>query len=574
MSRAFERLPTADEDTQYYGRQSIDVADGVSQYDPHTERRMSDNSSNASLLNRKHNTQRKTKEDDNEKSKPLGKSIKQYSRLVWWMLGMAFAFLYSGYDSVILGALNGIEPYERDLGEWIFNDDPNPDLAKWDWTIPAMWMSIWDGVGPLGQIAGTAFGGWLMDRTGRRSCIMVGSVIGIIAIMDLVMLNKPADKEWRRIMVLIGKVVQGCGIGMIKIGTMAYMSEVTPTSLKGPVMSLVPTFTLIGQLIGAIVIFLVSKDPSSKAYVIPLGSQLLVAIPPLVFAFFLPESPAYLLRKNRQENAYKSLGRLLGPKNDAKAALDKLEHTMEEESKNAVSVSYWDCFKGNDRRRTLIVMFAGCIEFLFGLSLLSSVSTFLERMNMKSSYSLLFLIGGITIGMIANFGSSWTISHFGRRQLVTTSFLITAGLWGVMGFAGIKQFPWTAWFAGGLCVGVIVVCGLGCWPASYAIQGETSSLRLRSKTMSLGALMNNITGIFANIVMPMLYNPDGLDLGAKTGFAFAGLSLFGAGITYLFVPELKGRNELEIDHFFAKGIKSIGSTTWRDTHEEIPLNDA
>ncbi|KAH7134931.1 general substrate transporter [Dendryphion nanum] len=512
--------------------------------------------------------ERKEEEEEEEKKAPLGKSIKQYSTLVWWMLGMSIAILYSGYDSLILGTLNSVDAYQRDWGEWMFNDDPDPAKAKEEWVIPAMWLSLWDGVGPLGQIAGTVLGGWLMDRMGRRFCLMLGSTIGILAILELFFSNRPADKEWRRIMILIGKVVQGFGLGVIKIGTMTYMSEVAPTSLKGPIMSLIPTFTLFGQLIGSVVIFVVSEDLHPRSYLIALGSQWAVAVPPFIIALIIPESPAYLLLKQDRSSALASFKKLLGPRNNATAAVQKMQNTIEEEARNAVKITYWDCFNAANRRRTLIVMFAGCIEFLFGLSLLSSVSYFLQQMDMNSSKSILFLIAGIVIGTIANLGSSWTINYFGRRQLITTSFLITSGLWGIMGFAGIKQFKWTAWFAGGLCIGIVIVCGLGCWPASYAVLGETSSLRLRSKTMSLGALMNNLTGILANTVMPFLYNPDALDLGAKTGFVFAGLSLIGAAFTYMFVPELKGRSALEIDYFFEKGVKAIGSSKWRDTAEE------
>jgi len=571
MSRGFERLPSVDEDdTGYYGRSSIDVTNEILPYDRDTHKQFTDNSS---LLEDRSITDKYAKERE-EKSAPLGKSVKQYSTLVWWMLGMSIAILYSGYDSVILGTLNSVDAYQRDWGEWMFNDDPKPEKAKWEWTIPALWLSLWDGIGPLGQIAGTALGGWLMDRMGRRFCLMMGSAIGVAAILELFFSNRPSDKEWRRIMLLIGKVIQGFGLGIIKIGTMTYMSEVAPTSLKGPTMSLIPTFTLFGQLIGAVVIFVVSEDPEPRSYLIALGSQWAVAIPPFIMAFLMPESPAFLLLQNKKSSALTSFQRLLGPKNDAVAAVEKMQHTIEEEARNAMKVTYWDCFRAANRRRTFIVMFAGCIEFLFGLSLLSSVSYFLQQMDMDSSKSILFLIGGIIVGTIANLGSSWTINHFGRRQLIVTSYLITAGLWGVMGFAGIKQFPWTAWFAGGLCTGIVVVCGLGCWPASYAVLGETSSLRLRSKTMSLGSLMNNLTGILANFVLPFLYNPDAFDLGAKTGFVFAGLSLIGAAFTYFFVPELKGRSPLEIDHFFEKGVNSIGSSKWRDTSEEVPLAGA
>jgi SP family general alpha glucoside:H+ symporter-like MFS transporter len=577
MAHAFERLPTGD--TRCNERPSIDAADEHLSYDPHNHRRIaSTSSSHASLLDHKPSLTAKTTklQDRDSNNLPLGKSIRQNSKLVWWMLGMSIALLYAGFDSVVLSVLNTNDAYKEDFGEWLLNDDPDPEKAKMEWIIPGLWLSLWDGIGPLGQIAGTALGGWFMERFGRKFCLMVGSVIGAVGILDFFLSNKPGDKEMRRIMLLVGKVIQGFGLGVIRVSTMTYMSEVVPTTLKGPIMSMIPTFMLIGQLIGAVVVKFTGDIAGSWSYLVPLASQWVVALPVFLMAIFMPESPAYFLHKKDSASALRAFRRLYGHKHDARAAVDNMEETMQREAVGkADEPSYWDCFKDPaNRRRTFISMFAGSIEFLFGLSLLSSVATFLNIMGMAKGRSQLFMIGGIIIGMFVNFGSSWTTSHFGRRQLITTSFLISAALWGVMGFAGIKQFPWTPWFAGGLMIGVIVACGLGCWPASYALLGEVSSLRLRSRSMSLGALMNNLTGIVANFGQPMLFAADKLDLGAKTGFVFAGLSLFGALFTYFFVPELKGRSAIENDRFFAKGIRSIGSTKWRDTHDDIPMDDA
>ncbi|KAF2187526.1 MFS general substrate transporter [Zopfia rhizophila CBS 207.26] len=568
MSQGFSRLPSIDGDeTRYYSRASLDLT-GTSSYDDF--RRRADAASTASLIDRSDsNKETKTKSEDN--SAPLRESVRQYSTLVWWMLAMSTAILYGGYDSVILGTLNAVPAYQRDFGDWM--QDPKENM-KWEWTIPAIWLSLWDGIGPLGQIAGAALGGWLLDRIGRRFCLLLGSIIGALAILTLFLSNMPADKEWKRIMILIGKVVQGLGLGIVKIETFTYMSEVIPVSLKGAVMSLVPTFTLLGQLIGAIVIFTVSSDDRSLSYMIALGSQWALALPPFLLAFFMPESPAYLLKNKNTHSALTSFTRLLGPKNNPRSALHKMETTMEEEAKNSAKVSYMDCFNTANRRRTFIIIFASCIEFFFGLSLLSSVSYFLQQLGMDASKSILFLIAGIVIGLIANACSAWTVSHIGRRKLTVTTLLITAGLWTVMGFAGIKQLSFTPWLAGGLCTAIVVTCGLGCWPASYAIMGETSSLRLRSKSQAIGSLAQNISGIAMNFMLPYLYNPDAANLGAKTGFLFTALSAIGAVMTYFFVPELKGRSALEIDHLFEKGIKSRGSSNWRNMYEELPLGDA
>ncbi|KAJ4351466.1 uncharacterized protein N0V89_006809 [Didymosphaeria variabile] len=574
MSGRFSRLPSNDAEGRYYqNRESLDLTEPVS-YDDF--RRQSDSDSVKSLIQRDDAAYDVHLEKEKENnSAPLRDSLKQYSTLVWWMLAMSTAILYGGYDSAVLGTLTSVPAYQRDFGEWThtpLKDDPN----HWEDVIPVFWVSIWDGIGPLGGIAGSALGGWFLDRWGRRFCLMMGSIIGIGAILILTLSNKPENKDGKRVMILVGKVMQGFGLGIIKIETFTYMSEVVPVSLKGAVMSLVPIMTLLGQLIGAVIILVCSISDKSSAVMMALASQWAVAIPPLILAYFLPESPAFLLREKKDpQGALKSLGRLLGPKNNAKEALKKLQETLDEEAKNSVRMSYLDCFNAANRRRTFIVMFAGSIEFFFGLSLLSGVSYFLQQLGMDSNKSILFLVAGIIVGLIANTGSTWTVTHFGRRRLTVTTLLITAGLWSVMGFAGIKQYDFTPFLAGGLCTAVIVVCGLGCWPASYAIMGETSSIRLRSRSQALGSLSGSLTNILANTVLPYFYNPDALNLGAKTGFLMAALAGIGALLTYFFVPELKGRSALEIDHLFAKKVRSIGSTNWRDAEmEDIPLKAA
>jgi MFS family permease len=573
MSRGSSKLPYNEDHGLYLNsRTSLDRTE--TSYDDFRGAE-ADAASTRSLINREISME-DTQIKDEDNSAPLRKSLRQYSSLVWWMLAMSTAILYGGYDSVILGTLNAVPAYQRDFGDWMEVPDEN-DKNKmiWEWTIPALWLSLWDGIGPLGQVVGAALGGWLLDRMGRRFCLLLGSIIGAGAILTLMFSNMPANKQWRRIMILIGKVIQGVGLGIIKIETYTYMSEVIPVSLKGAVMSLIPTFTLLGQLIGAVVIFTVSSDDRPLSYLIALGSQFALALPPFILAFFLPESPAYLLKNKNSYGAHQSFARLLGPKNNADTAVRKLQDTLDEEARNAAKVGYIECFNTANRRRTLIVIFAGSMEFFFGLSLLSSVSYFLQQLGMDASQSILFLIAGIVIGLIANAGSAWTLSHIGRRKLTITTLLITSGLWTVMGFAGIKQLEFTAWLAGGLCTAIVVTCGLGCWPASYAILGETSSVRLRSKSQALGSLSGSLSGIAMNAGLPYLYNPDAANMGAKTGFLFTTLSAIGAVLMYLFVPELKGKSALEIDHLFEKGVKAIGSSKWRDTaYDDVPLGNA
>lgn len=102
----------------------------------------------------------------------------------------------------------------------------------------------------------------------------------------------------------------------------------------------------------------------------------------------------------------------------------------------------------------------------------------------------------------------------------------------------------------------IITFSLGAWPASYAIAGETSSLRLRAKTQALGILSYNVASIIFNLILPYIYNPDSGDLRAKTGFVYAGFCLLAFVGTWLWVPEMKGRSVGEIDVMFEMRIKA------------------
>ncbi|ORY10501.1 general substrate transporter [Clohesyomyces aquaticus] len=582
MAQEFHRLPSLDEDgeeSRYYSRTSLDVVDGS--YDQFRRRPDAvDAASTASLLDRKEQTraqaQAEADAESKENSAPLRKALRLYRKLMGWMLLMSIVILYSGFDSAVVSMVQSVKKFQLDFGELQPIENKPDGYGEGEyWEISAKWLSLWDGVGPLGQLAGTFLGGYLIDRIGRRFSLVIGSIIGCIAIAILFFANRFPNKDKKCLMILIGKVVQGLGLGIMKIETFTYMSEVIPVSLKGAVMSFVPTFTLLGQLIGALVVQVTVDFPTPKSYLIPLASQYAVALPPLLFAFFLPESPAYLLKsKNDTTGALKSFKRLLGRKHDANLALQKMKKTLDEEAKNSSNASYAECFNSANRRRTAISFFAGSIEFCFGLSLLSGISYFLQKCGMAHSKSTMFTIIGILAGLVSNSCSTWTVSHIGRRTLIISTLSLTSVWWTVMGFSGIKQFPFTAWIAGGCATAVVVTCGLGCWPASYAVLGETSSIRLRSKSQAIGGLANNLLGIAMNAALPQLYNSDRLNLGAKTGFLFTGLTAGAALITYFCVPELKGRSAMEIDVLFKKGVPARGSKKWKYMYEEIPMGDA
>jgi hypothetical protein len=108
---------------------------------------------------------------------------------------------------------------------------------------------------------------------------------------------------------------------------------------------------------------------------------------------------------------------------------------------------------------------------------------------------------------------------------------------------------------------VISVAGVGVWPAAYVVTSETSSLRLRSKTQGLTWIGGGAVKCAFDLSIPYVYNPDAANLGSKTAFVFFGTALLGLGITWLTVPELKGRSPVDIDRLFEQRLPA-----WRFAH--------
>jgi MFS transporter, SP family, general alpha glucoside:H+ symporter len=490
---------------------------------------------------------------------PLNQALKQYSRAACWVLGLSTVVILWGYDLAVVGAVSSMDPFQRDFGVLDKIED-----GEEKWIIPAIWLALWQAFPSVGQLGGALTAGPLMDRIGRKKCILIGTVLVTISVLIEVLANRASSLTGKRAVFLAGKIIQGLATALMKITTLTWISETVPTCLRGASMSVIPAANLLGQFLGAIIVFGLNSLTTDLGYLIALGMQWIFSIAPFVVAFLLPESPAYLVRGHRIDEAKHSIDRLFSPKNDCNAILERLRVSVDEEERKSEGINYMQCFKGTDLRRTNIIIFANLLPALFGLPLLSSASYFLQQLGMKNSMSLMFLIIGIIVGFIGNLGSAWTSSSMSRRPLTIVTLLISAVFWAAMGITGcISSDKIVSWISAAFLMIIIFTCGLGVWSTSYAIMSETSSLRLRANSQAIGGVAAYLSSIFTNFVLPYLYNPDAANLKAKTGFFFMATSAIGAVVTWAVVPEMKGRSALDIDSLFEEKVSARDSAKWR-----------
>lgn len=104
---------------------------------------------------------------------------------------------------------------------------------------------------------------------------------------------------------------------------------------------------------------------------------------------FAPESPWWLVRQNRHEDAKKSLLRLRSKKDNFNAdeTLALMVLTTEHERELISNGSYLSCFKGVDFRRMSIVVALYCMQIAGGTTLRAYATYFFEQAGLAPDWS-------------------------------------------------------------------------------------------------------------------------------------------------------------------------------------------
>ncbi|CAI7588283.1 unnamed protein product [Penicillium manginii] len=481
--------------------------------------------------------------------------VRRYPKITLYTIGLAIAFLLGGYDSVIVNTVPSISQFQKDFGV-LYGPDKN------EYIIPSMWLSLWSALGAVGQILGALVSPSWQDRSGRRIPMVVGTVVSAAAVAVIYTSYLPTDINARRAVFLIGEIIQGLGVGVLTTTAQTYISETVPTSLRGSAMALCPTFVLLGQLIGALVVFMTSGGDTSSAYLVTFVSMWPFSAITLLIVVLVPESPAFLVRNGRLVDAHRALQKLHSGTRDCAQLVKDLQKTDAQEKEENEKIPWRDCFRRTDLRRTLIVSFVSMMPCFFGFSLLSNASYFLQIVGMDDHNSLMMFVLGISLGLVANAVGVWVANVVGRRTLILSSLSVTSLLWLGMGIAGCWSGVVSIWYTAVTMMFIVVICGVGAWPASFAVVGETSSLRLRAKSQGISTIASDIASILFSFLLPYVYNKDAGNLGAKTGFLFFVICTITTAITWLTVPELKGRTNAEIDHMFKLGLPTRRFRSW------------
>ncbi|KAM3535353.1 hypothetical protein MY4038_001407 [Beauveria bassiana] len=476
----------------------------------------------------------------------LLKSLKLYKKACMWSIFFSTCIVMEGFDLAIIGGLYVYPAFAKKFGE---------PTADGGYELTAAWQSGLSNAALCGQIIGLFAAGVIADRFGYCKTL-IGALFLCICFIFIIFFAESLPQ------LLAGELLVGFPWGVFQTLTTTYAAEVCPTHLRAYLTTYVNLCWVMGQFIASGVLRGMIPLHNKWGYKIPFALQWVWPLPLMVGIWLAPESPWWLVRKERLQEAKKSLHHLTTRNSGVEFRPDEtismMIHTNDMERKIQAGISYSDLFKGVNRRRTEIVTCVWVIQTLCGASLMGYSTMFYRQAGLATENAFNMSLVQYAIGFIGTILSWFLMTRFGRRSLylygqcVLFTLLVSIG---GAAFAGRHNIA-AQWAIGSMLLVYTFVYDCTVGPVCYSLVSEISSSRLRTKSVVFARNMYNIAGIATNILTPRMLNPTAFNWGAKSGLFFAGTSSLCILWTYLRLPEPKGRTFRELDVLFERRVSA------------------
>ncbi|KAH7367723.1 general alpha-glucoside permease [Plectosphaerella cucumerina] len=428
----------------------------------------------------------------------------------------------------------------------------SPEVPTGYQLTPAWQAGLSQGAG-VGSIFGCLLSGYLVSKYGSRR-VQMGALIALTLFIF------PVFFAPNLAVLVVGEILCGIPWGILATTAPAYSSEVLPMALRTYMTSFTNMSFILGQLISAGILKGLSERTDQWGYKIPFALQWVWPVFLIPLIYISPESPWYLVRMGRIDEAEASLRRLQSPnaKVDPRKTLSTIIYTNNLEMQLQTGTSYWDCFKGTELRRTEIacVCFAG--QILCGISFAYNSSYFFSQMGLGTSTTYSLALGGTGLAFVGCL-CNWFIlmPRFGRRTIYVAGMF---GMFLVLLLIGVLS-AWTVRPSVAMAQAVLTLAWtfifqLSAGQLGWALPAEIGSTRLRQKTICLARDSSNIVGTIAGISQQYFMNPQALNLKGRTSFIWMSTCFCVFVWSYFRLPETWNRSFHELDVLFAKRISA------------------
>lgn len=443
----------------------------------------------------------------------------------------AFGGILFGYD---IGVMTGALPFLQH--DW--NLQNSAGVIGW---ITSAVM--------FGAIFGGALAGQLSDHLGRRKMILISALVFVVGSI----LSGIAPNYGQYYLIGV-RIFLGLAVGAASALVPAYMSEMAPARLRGRLSGINQTMIVSGMLLSYVVDFFLKDLPEAMAWRLMLG---LAAVPALILflgVLRLPESPRFLIKNNKPDEARKVLGYLRPNKKEIDSEVTQIQETASEEKKANQKASWGTLF--SYKYRYLVIAGVGVAafqQFQGANAIFYYIPLIVQKATGHAASSE--LMWPIIQGVILVLGSLLFLviaDKFKRRTLLTVggtimglSFILPAVLNLLIPHASPMMI------VAFLCI-YVAFYSFTWAPLTWVIVGEIFPLVIRGRASGLASSFNWIGSFLVGLLFPIMT----ASMSQEAVFAIFGvICLLGVVFIRTRVPETRGHTLEEIEEIGEKGTK-------------------
>jgi MFS transporter, SP family, arabinose:H+ symporter len=387
----------------------------------------------------------------------------------------------------------------------------------------------------IGCLVGSATAGWIVDRWGAKTGLwLCASCFAASSVGTFFAGSLSSFTLWR--------ILGGLGIGAASIVAPMYIAEIAPARMRGRLVTLYQLGIVLG-ILSAVFVNMLIQRMGDDAWNITLGWRwmFLAGVVPAGFfgVIIMPavESPRWLMKMKRRDEAYDILRRLSGPQ-AAGIEVDQIQRSLLQEKGTVMEL-----FTTGFRRALLIgIMLAGLSQASGIFALLSFLPEVLKAAGAATSDAFFqTVLVGVTLAI-------FTLAALSLVDLAGRKTLLLAGT--LLQFISFAAVGWL-YYSHGSGVGILVFAmifvaahavgnGAVCW----VIISEIFPTKVRGRAMSIATTSLWLVAYLGNLVYPLMQKHLGH---SGTFWCFSAAAFLNLFYVFFWVPETKGRSLEQIE---------------------------
>ena len=418
----------------------------------------------------------------------------------------------------------------------------------------------------LGSVFGTIVAAAVAERFGRVMAIRLSAAVFTLAV-PLICFSDGAFA-----LMYAGRILQGVGCGLACVSGPLYLAECMSAAKRGRGAGMFQLVIVIGLFVAALVglavaaIFGAATDPAVAVGVKTVAWKSIFwasAVPGaflFVGSFFLRESPRWLSRRGRREDALAAL-LAANPEDEARAVMDEIVASEEAERREKATLAA--AKKGDSifRRRYMIPFLlslgvAVCVQ----ASGINSVLNYSVMIMDRAGFREIWANGADVAIKLANFLMTVVACALVDRK--GRKFLLAVGSGGLLFgtlcvgavFLAIERFgvapsPTTGFVTLAAFIVYVSAFAVGPGVCVHLALTELMPTRIRAGGMLVATMCNNAV----SFTIAQTFLPWSKAWGtAGVFFSLSGCMIVFFVLVMVFLPETKGRSLEEIERMFAQ----------------------